>query len=60
MEAAAAVAVDAPALAACDSEPIHIPGSIQPHGLLFVFAGSEQRLVSVSVNAEPIFGRAAD
>jgi light-regulated signal transduction histidine kinase (bacteriophytochrome) len=38
MEAAAAVAVDAVGLAACDSEPIHIAGSIQPYGMLLALA----------------------
>ena len=28
-------------LAACDREPIHIPGSIQPYGALFLVAGPE-------------------
>jgi light-regulated signal transduction histidine kinase (bacteriophytochrome) len=32
----AAVEVDSSDLTACDREPIHIPGSIQPHGVLLV------------------------
>jgi len=31
-----ALHADIPDLTACDREPIHIPGSIQPHGLLLV------------------------
>lgn len=34
----------------CADEPIHIPGSIQPHGAILVF-GSAAQLVSWSVNA---------
>jgi len=33
-------------LAACDREPIHIPGSIQPHGLLLVAEGATGRVVA--------------
>lgn len=33
----------------CDREPIHIPGSIQPHGLLIAF-NEELRAVAVSSN----------
>lgn len=29
----------------CDSEPIHIPGSIQPHGLLLIADGATLRIV---------------
>ena len=35
---------DAPDLTACDREPIHVPGSIQPHGLLLV-ADASTRIV---------------
>lgn len=30
-------------LANCDSEPIHIPGLVQPHGALFAFDASTSR-----------------
>lgn len=40
----------------CDREPIHIPGSIQPHGYLFVLSGRELRPISVSANIEAILG----
>jgi light-regulated signal transduction histidine kinase (bacteriophytochrome) len=34
----------------CDREPIHIPGAIQPHGLLFAFTESNFQIVAVSSN----------
>ncbi len=40
---------------ACAREPIHIPGSIQPHGLLLV-VNSEHIIVQVSSNVADIFG----
>jgi chemotaxis family two-component system sensor kinase Cph1 len=40
------------ALRACASEPIHIPGSIQPYGVLFVLRGKEKRIVQVSANLD--------
>ena len=39
------VAGSAPNLTACDQEPIHIPGSIQPHGLLLVADASTLTLI---------------
>ena len=44
---AAAATVD---LTNCDREPIHTPGSIQPHGLLFAFTEDDLHTVSVSEN----------
>jgi len=38
--------------AECAREPIHIPGSIQPHGVLFAVSLSELRIVQVSESAE--------
>jgi len=40
-------------LESCDHEPIHIPGAIQPHGLLLAF-DAERRLRYRSVNAAEI------
>lgn len=37
-------------LASCDREPIHIPGSIQPHGILFALIGRELLISAVSAN----------
>ncbi|WP_415914745.1 GAF domain-containing protein [Rhodopseudomonas palustris] len=34
----------------CDREPIHIPGAIQPHGLLIAFTEDDLRTVSISAN----------
>lgn len=41
----------------CDREPIHIPGSIQPHGALLAF-DRLGRLVSMSANANTMLGLA--
>ena len=48
-----AVAVD---LSSCDREPIHMPGAIQPHGLLFAFTEASLGLVSVSANVTDLAG----
>jgi chemotaxis family two-component system sensor kinase Cph1 len=47
--------IQAPTLDSCASEPIHIPGSIQPHGALLVF-DTEQKLSGWSLNANKILG----
>ena len=39
-----------PDLSICDREPIHIPGSIQPHGILFGLHGADLRISAVSAN----------
>ena len=49
------------ALANCSAEPIHIPGAIQPFGVLLVLDGTESRIsdlriVQHSINAAEIFG----
>ncbi|MBO3457852.1 ATP-binding protein [Aetokthonos hydrillicola Thurmond2011] len=44
----------------CDNEPIHIPGSIQPHGLLFVLKEPELTILQVSNNTFRFFGLSAD
>ncbi|MES2510252.1 MAG: ATP-binding protein [Pseudomonadota bacterium] len=41
----------------CDREPIHIPGHIQPHGVLFAFDRND-RLTFRSVNANEMLGDA--
>jgi chemotaxis family two-component system sensor kinase Cph1 len=43
----------------CDREPIHIPGSIQPHGVLFDLVGGDLRVNAVSANAVDVLGREA-
>ena len=42
--------------AACDSEPIHIPGAIQPQGALFVVEPSTLRITQASTNAGTLLG----
>jgi len=36
----------------CDREPIHIPGAIQPHGLLFVVSRREWQITQISNNTQ--------
>lgn len=43
----------------CDREPIHIPGSIQPHGMLLALTEPELTIVQVSRNTDEILGVAA-
>ncbi len=49
----------------CDAEPIHIPGSIQPHGLLLLFDAATETLshwagdVAAVLGASPVVGAAA-
>jgi light-regulated signal transduction histidine kinase (bacteriophytochrome) len=40
----------------CDREPIHIPGSIQPHGILFVLNEPELEILQVSSNTFDLLG----
>ncbi|CAC5345408.1 MULTISPECIES: PAS domain S-box protein [Planktothrix] len=40
----------------CDREPIHIPRSIQPHGLLMVLSETDLSIVQVSANSLDILG----
>ena len=35
----------------CDREPIHIPGAIQPHGVMLVMREMDQQIVQASANA---------
>lgn len=44
----------------CDREPIHIPGLIQPHGVLLVMQESDFRVVQVSANVETLLGLAPE
>lgn len=49
----------------CDAEPIHIPGSIQPHGLLLLFDAATETLahwagdVAAALGVSPVVGAAA-
>ncbi|MET0449568.1 MAG: SpoIIE family protein phosphatase [Aeromicrobium sp.] len=47
-----------PDLANCEQEPIHIPGAIQPHGLLLAL-DDQQRIVTASRNCARLLGRSA-
>ncbi len=40
----------------CDREPIHIPGLIQPHGVLLVLHESTLKIVQVSSNTQDVIG----
>lgn len=44
----------------CAREPIHIPGAIQPHGVLFSVRGPELRVQQVSENVAITLGVAVD
>jgi light-regulated signal transduction histidine kinase (bacteriophytochrome) len=43
-------------LTACEREPIHIPGSIQPHGILLAMRHPDLVLTHASANLAPLFG----
>ena len=47
------------AVDACAREPIHIPGSIQPHGALLVTDLEGDRVLQASANAAAVLGLAA-
>jgi len=40
----------------CDREPIHIPGLVQPHGVLLVLQDPALEIIQVSSNAQDIIG----
>jgi chemotaxis family two-component system sensor kinase Cph1 len=44
----------------CDTEPIHIPGSIQPHGFLLALDPATLEVKQASRNAEDYLGRTLD
>ncbi|MEO7335669.1 MAG: ATP-binding protein [Caldimonas sp.] len=44
----------------CAAEPIHVPGSIQPHGALLVVAPGDFRLLQASSNAAELLGAALE
>jgi len=44
----------------CAREPIHIPGTIQPHGLLFVLREPDLHILQVSENVEVMLGIPAE
>ncbi len=46
-------------ISACEREPIHIPGSIQPHGVLLALSRTEMRAVHASANLASVLGLSA-
>jgi light-regulated signal transduction histidine kinase (bacteriophytochrome) len=44
----------------CDREPIHIPGQIQPHGVLLVLQDSSLKVLQVSHNSQAILQRSPE
>jgi light-regulated signal transduction histidine kinase (bacteriophytochrome) len=40
----------------CDREPIHIPGAIQPHGVLLALSEPDLKIVQASANTGEMFG----
>ena len=44
----------------CDREPVHIPGYIQPHGVLFVLSEPDFNIVQLSTNTMQWLGRAPE
>ena len=46
-------------LTACDREPIHILGTLQPHGFLVALDGPDLRIVQASANVPGLPGRPA-
>lgn len=45
---------------ACEREPIHIPGAVQPHGALLAVAREGLRVTHASANLDAILGRPTD
>ncbi len=43
-------------LSNCEREPIHIPGSVQPHGVLLTTRGPDDVVLQVSANCAAVFG----
>ena len=44
----------------CDREPIHVPGAIQPHGLLLVLDPETGTIRQASANADALLGASAE
>ncbi len=45
-----------PDLATCDREPIHIPGGIQPHGVLLTLNEPDLAVLQASLNVQDLLG----
>jgi diguanylate cyclase (GGDEF)-like protein len=46
-----------PSVRACDEEPIHVPGSIQPHGALLLFDPTSDTLVNWAGDLDRLLGK---
>ena len=57
MTFSAGTPVQTPDLTQCDREPIRTPGSIQPHGVLFVLQEPQLTILQVSHNTFKFIGR---
>ncbi len=44
----------------CDREPIHIPGQIQPHGVLLTLQEPDLKILQLSQNIDEFFGLSAE
>jgi hypothetical protein len=55
----AATALPGLDLSSCESEPIHVPGSIQPHGTLLVLTPADHLVLQGAANVDEVFGRSA-
>ncbi|MGF1535080.1 MAG: ATP-binding protein [Elainellaceae cyanobacterium] len=44
----------------CDREQVHIPGAIQPHGVLFVLKEPDYTIIQVSQNTDELLGRSPE
>jgi two-component system, chemotaxis family, sensor kinase Cph1 len=47
-------------LSECDREQIHVPGSIQPHGVLVVTERSSLRILQAAGATDRMLGRSID
>ncbi|WP_295400193.1 PAS domain-containing protein [uncultured Thiocystis sp.] len=56
MTSATSPAAPLPDLHQCDAEPIHVPGSIQPHGALLALHGPGLRITQVSASCQDLLG----
>jgi len=50
----------AAALRECDREPIHVPGAIQPHGLLLALDPADGTVLQASATSDAFLGRAPE
>ena len=51
---------DGPNLSVCDREPIHVPGSVEPNGVLLAFREQELTVAQVSASAAVHIGMEAE